>query len=540
MNILITHGYLLSGTGSNLYVSNLVREWCKAGHNVYLVCQDRQAWDMEFVSHLHEFSADNGSLSQKDQKDNELDGDCHVFVPHINDLLPVYVYDHYDGYTVKEFPDLDDQELKTYIDTNLAALNTILANFKIEVLQTNHTVMFPYIMAQVDNREQYKTYATVHGSALNFTVKKFDRFVPYALEGLEVCDDIIVDSKHAYDELIEFLEDEKRQELIDRVAIIPAGVDIDSFEMRSLPKDKMISNFQTSIGELADKSEGRSEPVKLDLNGDISAQIETLRASYDYRGVDQDVEAKVEALKEDGKMVLFVGKYLWTKGIHLILLSIPEILKAEPNTKFCVVGFGPFREVAELILECLAANRLDVLQQLVDANDPLFHGEDESLIPCIKEILDKHRASIEQNLSEISVDIKEQVFFTGIVAHKQLKHLLPCADVQIAASVFPEAFGMVAIEAMACGVYPVLTYQSAFAEITDELKEHLTGFDIEIQNVLLDGDASTNIAQNAKAYFELQDKMGADLPKFQNALREIVVAKYSWAGIAEKYIQVYN
>ncbi len=121
-----------------------------------------------------------------------------------------------------------------------------------------------------------------------------------------------------------------------------------------------------------------------------------------------------------------------------------------------------------------------------------------------------------------------------------MKHLLPCADVQIAASVFPEAFGMVAVEAMACGVYPVLTYQSAFAEITDELKEHLTDFTIEIKNVLLDGDASTHIAQNTAAYFDLQEKMGADLPKFQNALREIVVAKYSWAGIAEKYIGVYS
>jgi glycosyltransferase involved in cell wall biosynthesis len=221
-------------------------------------------------------------------------------------------------------------------------------------------------------------------------------------------------------------------------------------------------------------------------------------------------------------------------------LSIPEILKREPNTKFCIVGFGPFREVAELMLECLASNRLDVLQKLVDDNDPLFHGEDGATIPCIKEILDTQRSTIEQTLSEISVDIKEQVFFTGIVAHKQLKHLLPCADVQIAASVFPEAFGMVAVEAMACGVYPVLTYQSAFAEITDELKEHLTKFDIEIKNVLLDGNASANISENAIAFFDLQEKIGGDLSKFQHAMRDVVTAKYSWAGIAQKYIGVYE
>ena len=72
--------------------------------------------------------------------------------------------------------------------------------------------MFPYIAAQINDIENYKNYAVVHGSALNFTVKKHKRFVPYALKGLEATNTIIVDSKHAYDEFLEFLEEEEREE----------------------------------------------------------------------------------------------------------------------------------------------------------------------------------------------------------------------------------------------------------------------------------------------------------------------------------------
>ena len=41
MRILIFHGYLLRGTGSNIYNANLVRTLAALGHEVHLLCQDR-------------------------------------------------------------------------------------------------------------------------------------------------------------------------------------------------------------------------------------------------------------------------------------------------------------------------------------------------------------------------------------------------------------------------------------------------------------------------------------------------------------------
>ena len=41
MRILLWHGYLLGGTGSNVYTRALAREWSHAGHDVTVVCQER-------------------------------------------------------------------------------------------------------------------------------------------------------------------------------------------------------------------------------------------------------------------------------------------------------------------------------------------------------------------------------------------------------------------------------------------------------------------------------------------------------------------
>ena len=40
MRILVWHGYLLSGTGSNIYTQALVREWARAGHDVTVFSQE--------------------------------------------------------------------------------------------------------------------------------------------------------------------------------------------------------------------------------------------------------------------------------------------------------------------------------------------------------------------------------------------------------------------------------------------------------------------------------------------------------------------
>ena len=43
MRVLVFHGYLLHGTGSNIYNASLARALAALGHEVHLLCQDREA-----------------------------------------------------------------------------------------------------------------------------------------------------------------------------------------------------------------------------------------------------------------------------------------------------------------------------------------------------------------------------------------------------------------------------------------------------------------------------------------------------------------
>ena len=72
MRIHLWHGYLLGGTGSNVYTRALAREWSLAGHEVTVVCQERdpEQYDLagarfaarwgtpeEILAHLRGFEA---------------------------------------------------------------------------------------------------------------------------------------------------------------------------------------------------------------------------------------------------------------------------------------------------------------------------------------------------------------------------------------------------------------------------------------------------------------------------------------------------
>ena len=59
--------------------------------------------------------------------------------------------------------------------------------------------------------------------------------------------------------------------------------------------------------------------------------------------------------------------------------------------------------------------------------------------------------------------------FTGRLEHEDLPDLLPACEAQVVPSTFPEAFGMVAAEAAACGVLPLSASHSGLAEVTATL-----------------------------------------------------------------------
>lgn len=547
MSIVITHGYLLTGTGSNLYVNNLVRELVKVGQDVCLLCQDPSPIDIDFVNEVYHFDSSNDKYELTAEKESVFPGKARVFVPNLNGLLPVYVYDHYDGFEVKEFPKCSDVEVGAYLEQNSKALEMVVRDFNIEVVNTNHLVLFPSIATKVKEKLDFKHVITVHGSALNFTVKKDVRFENFAKDALVKAEEIVVDSLHADEELKEFLDDTQLSHLKDKVKIIPAGVDVSSFDLPTASPKEMIQKFQDAIGLNVPTSKGRVEEQEKEVLysnkelKEIVIDVDQLRKDYDYRGVDQHVIKKLDQFKGADYRVMFVGKYLWTKGIFLILFAIPRILKLYPKAQFVFVGFGPFREPAELIVNSIARNKLSDLMSILDDKNLLFHGEEGEIMPLLEDLIKKNQSDLEAIIKE-GLEIRDNIVFTGIASHKELVELLPAMTALIAPSVFPEAFGMVAIEAMACGVYPVLTYQSAFKEISDEVIDNVKEYDLDINKVYLDENASENIAKNLINYFEFEEKhKGTEvISSFKSDLRQVVLQNYSWEGIAKKYLNTYS
>ncbi len=149
MRFLIFHGYMLRGTGSNIYNANLARALAKLGHEVHLLCQDRET---------------------------KIEG-VEIHNPDIHGLLPVYVKDPYEGFEVKAFPELTDDELDRYIEANVSAVREVASVVGgIDAALANHLVMGPAILARADIAP---FAAKIHGSALEYTVKPHPRFLPY-------------------------------------------------------------------------------------------------------------------------------------------------------------------------------------------------------------------------------------------------------------------------------------------------------------------------------------------------------------------------
>jgi glycosyltransferase involved in cell wall biosynthesis len=106
----------------------------------------------------------------------------------------------------------------------------------------------------------------------------------------------------------------------------------------------------------------------------------------------------------------------------------------------------------------------------------------------------------------------------------------------VAASVCPEAFGMVSIEALACGVLPIISNQTGFKEIVDLVSGSVYEVN-QSPKVNIDEDMIFNIAENI-----VQNIRRGNLrnPELKKKFRKLTVDHYSWESIAKQYVSYYR
>ena len=162
--VLVFHGYLLRGTGSNVYNANLVQALARLGHDVHLLCQDPEAASIPWIDAIGEWNGTDFEVRPL-EGESPGEGSITVYRPAIGGLLPVYVADRYAGFEVKTFSELSEAELDAYIAANVTAVRAVAAG-GLDAALANHLVMGPAILARAG-----LTYAAkVHGSALSYTV----------------------------------------------------------------------------------------------------------------------------------------------------------------------------------------------------------------------------------------------------------------------------------------------------------------------------------------------------------------------------------
>lgn len=62
-HIIVVHGFLLSGTGSNIYSCNLASQWKKQGYAITVYCQDPDAGGYDWVDEYYTHKV-NSELSE--------------------------------------------------------------------------------------------------------------------------------------------------------------------------------------------------------------------------------------------------------------------------------------------------------------------------------------------------------------------------------------------------------------------------------------------------------------------------------------------
>jgi glycosyltransferase involved in cell wall biosynthesis len=410
VRILVWHGYLLGGTGSNVYTRQLAREWARAGHDVTVLCQEPHPEPYDL-------------------------GGAEVVRPDVGGLLPVFVLDHYEGYDVKLLQECTREELDDWVEANAAAIRERLPA---DLVFCNHVLLGGAV-----GRASGSPYALkAHGSELEYSMRGRPELEVWGREVLGAAHAVFVGSAHIREVVEEVCGH------VERVHEVPPGVDVEEW----VPQAR-----ESALTALI--AEARRDPPN--------------PGNANERLPDEENAGQLAAfLDGDTPIVVYFGKLLLNKGVHVLLEALEDL-----DARAVIVGFGDYR--AEL--EARA--------------DP------------------------------------EMTLFTGPLEHRHLVHLLALADACVVPSIFPEAFGMVAAEAAAAGCPPLVARHSGLAEVAQGLEavyprglSHLSSF--------TSGDAA-ELREKLSVLLALPLP---DRNLLREAARRAAVERWSWARVADRLL----
>ncbi|MBQ3408350.1 MAG: glycosyltransferase family 4 protein [Clostridia bacterium] len=173
-----------------------------------------------------------------------------------------------------------------------------------------------------------------------------------------------------------------------------------------------------------------------------------------YSGVDRDYNFRRMYAMDNEKIILYLGRLVYEKGIQNLISAMPKILDRYNDAKLVVAGKG---------------GMIDELRNQVD-----YMG------------------------------IQNKVYFTGYLDSESVQKMYKCADVAVFPSTY-EPFGIVALESMLSGTPTVVSDVGGLNEIiehgVDGMKSYAgnpNSIADSVLSLLFDQQLCDNISKNAK------------------------------------------
>jgi len=437
MRVLLWHGWLLEGSGSNVYtsrVAGVLRRW---GHDVLLVCQEPHADRFDFLDAWGTVGPD-GVSPLTALPGRHRPGAGILVRPDIGTLLPVFVVDEYEGFEVKRFPDLSDPELSSYLERNVLALRAAASWFNPDAVIAGHAVPGAVVAARALGRGSFT--GKIHGSDLEYAIRLQPRYRELAAEGLDAARVVVGGTTDVLARTVELIPS-----AAGKTRVIPPGVDVDVFR----PISRRAGLEQTAAKLRSDPETVRGRPPDLDevvleaVERREAQVLDDLAHRYDQSVPDPGSPEGLLALAaHEGPLVGYLGKLIPQKGVELFLAALPLL---DVDARAVVIGFGLFREWLAAFLHCMDRSDEAGLAWLTHASDL--------------------NVDLPPELSALARGLASRVTFTGRLDHRYAPGALAALDVLVVPSVLEEAFGMVAAEGAAAGALPLVARHSGLAEV---------------------------------------------------------------------------
>jgi len=546
MKIALYHGYELIGSGSNEYNRYLAKTFLQLGHEVMIICREQQAEQFDFIDKVVTWK----NATRHELKTLNKTKQCSLHSIPSGPIYPVYLTDKQRAGNVKSFTDLTDLELLTFISINEEILDAIFKLDRPDLVYASHLVMQPKMAIKACKQYNIPLIFFLHGSAIEYTVKQDQRYLEHAKQAIEQCHTIVSGNTEVRNRIINLfpnLDDLIKQ----KTKIVGIGVDTELFfpiakenrqknleafiekyciNENKINKNKINENKinKAKIAKLTGKTpELRRKLKEISKTNNLKA-IQAQFELYTENQFDTDIKTQLLELKLDQPILLFVGALTVGKGIQSLLTALPLVLETYPQTQLLIIGSGAYREILEAYLYSISSKNTTLMLSLAEKGYDLDRNNEKGPWEDVIDFLSS--ADNIKRLQDQGELLEKQTFFLGRLNHEHLAYLFPIADIAVFPSARHEAYGLVLTEALANGVFPLVSYFSGFKYGIDELDQFL---DPGIVNLLkIDMTVDQRVASIATQLIKLI-QLGRT-QDYTTTLAEIAKKHYDWKHKAKE------